>query len=82
MDLPTFGLRRSSFGLHIWQVSGVAFDPFWSPPNSDDTGESVVYRFGSVGQVSGIHIHVSAISLYDQYRMSMFQKLVAICNCN
>lgn len=36
-------------GHNSW-VSGVAFDPFWSPPNSDDTGESVVYRFGSVGQ--------------------------------
>ena len=34
-----------------WQVSGVAFDSYWSPPNSDGTGESVMYRFGSVGQV-------------------------------
>ncbi|KAL5711431.1 hypothetical protein ACHQM5_021888 [Ranunculus cassubicifolius] len=31
-------------------VSGVAFDSFWSSPTSDDTGESVMYRFGSVGQ--------------------------------
>lgn len=36
-------------GHNSW-VSGVAFDPFWSPPNSDDTGENAVYRFGSVGQ--------------------------------
>ncbi|KAL9239314.1 hypothetical protein vseg_013649 [Gypsophila vaccaria] len=36
-------------GHNSW-VSGVAFDPFWSPPNSDDTGENVLYRFGSVGQ--------------------------------
>ncbi|XP_074268867.1 putative catabolite repression protein creC [Silene latifolia] len=36
-------------GHNSW-VSGVAFDPYWSPPNSDDTGENVVYRFGSVGQ--------------------------------
>ncbi|KAJ6913814.1 hypothetical protein NC651_016149 [Populus alba x Populus x berolinensis] len=31
-------------------VSGVAFDSYWSSPNSDGTGENVVYRFGSVGQ--------------------------------
>lgn len=31
-------------------VSGVAFDSFWSAPTSDDTGENVMYRFGSVGQ--------------------------------
>lgn len=36
-------------GHNSW-VSGVAFDPYWSPPNSDDTGENVVYRFGSIGQ--------------------------------
>ncbi|KQJ92046.1 WD repeat-containing protein 20 [Brachypodium distachyon] len=36
-------------GHNSW-VSGVAFDPYWSPPNSDGTGENVVYRFGSVGQ--------------------------------
>lgn len=35
----------------VLQVSGVAFDSYWSPPNADDTGESVIYRFGSVGQV-------------------------------
>lgn len=33
------------------QVSGVAFDSYWSSPNSDGTGETVMYRFGSVGQV-------------------------------
>ncbi|KAL4190678.1 hypothetical protein AMTRI_Chr07g25930 [Amborella trichopoda] len=36
-------------GHNSW-VSGVAFDPFWSPPSSDNTGEGVMYRFGSVGQ--------------------------------
>uniref|UniRef100_N1R478 Uncharacterized protein n=1 Tax=Aegilops tauschii TaxID=37682 RepID=N1R478_AEGTA len=36
------------------QVSGVAFDPYWSPPNADGTGENAVYRFGSVGQVASI----------------------------
>ncbi|GAV64691.1 WD40 domain-containing protein [Cephalotus follicularis] len=36
-------------GHNSW-VSGVAFDSYWSSPNSDGTGESVVYRFGSVGQ--------------------------------
>ncbi|XP_030451495.1 probable catabolite repression protein creC [Syzygium oleosum] len=36
-------------GHNSW-VSGVAFDSYWSPPNADDTGESVMYRFGSVGQ--------------------------------
>ncbi|POO01638.1 WD repeat containing protein [Trema orientale] len=30
-------------------VSGVAFDSYWSSPNSDGT-EETVYRFGSVGQ--------------------------------
>lgn len=34
------------------QVSGVAFDSYWSAPNADGTGENIVYRFGSVGQVS------------------------------
>ncbi|XP_057984142.1 uncharacterized protein LOC131168601 [Malania oleifera] len=36
-------------GHNSW-VSGVAFDSHWSSPNSDDTGETVMYRFGSVGQ--------------------------------
>uniref|UniRef100_A0A803N318 Uncharacterized protein n=1 Tax=Chenopodium quinoa TaxID=63459 RepID=A0A803N318_CHEQI len=36
-------------GHNSW-VSGVAFDPYWSPPSSDRTGENVMYRFGSVGQ--------------------------------
>ncbi|KAE8099566.1 hypothetical protein FH972_017537 [Carpinus fangiana] len=31
-------------------VSGVAFDSYWSSPNSEGTGETVMYRFGSVGQ--------------------------------
>ncbi|XP_071709744.1 probable catabolite repression protein creC [Rutidosis leptorrhynchoides] len=34
---------------HSSWVSGVAFDSYWSTPNTDNT-ESVVYRFGSVGQ--------------------------------
>ncbi|XP_078440820.1 catabolite repression protein creC-like [Wolffia australiana] len=36
-------------GHNSW-VSGVAFDPFWNPPSSDSSGDSVIYRFGSVGQ--------------------------------
>ncbi|XP_042462005.1 probable catabolite repression protein creC [Zingiber officinale] len=36
-------------GHNSW-VSGVAFDSHWSAPNSEGTGENVVYRFGSVGQ--------------------------------
>ncbi|KAF7804465.1 WD repeat-containing protein 20-like [Senna tora] len=36
-------------GHNSW-VSGVAFDSYWSAPNSNDNGESVMYRFGSVGQ--------------------------------
>lgn len=36
-------------GHNSW-VSGVAFDSYWSVPNSDGTGENIVYRFGSVGQ--------------------------------
>ncbi|KAK7842147.1 putative catabolite repression protein crec [Quercus suber] len=31
-------------------VSGVCFDSYWSSPNSEGTGETVMYRFGSVGQ--------------------------------
>nr|XP_016454021.1 PREDICTED: WD repeat-containing protein 20-like [Nicotiana tabacum] len=36
-------------GHNSW-VSGVAFDSYWTAPNSDGTDENVVYRFGSVGQ--------------------------------
>ncbi|EEF42960.1 nucleotide binding protein, putative [Ricinus communis] len=36
-------------GHNSW-VSGVAFDSYWSSPNSDGTGETIMYRFGSVGQ--------------------------------
>ncbi|XP_030924104.1 WD repeat-containing protein 20-like [Quercus lobata] len=36
-------------GHNSW-VSGVAFDSYWSSPTSDGTEESVMYRFGSVGQ--------------------------------
>ncbi|KAL4297278.1 hypothetical protein GQ457_12G010140 [Hibiscus cannabinus] len=36
-------------GHNSW-VSGVAFDSYWSSPNTDGTGETVMYRFGSVGQ--------------------------------
>lgn len=35
---------------HTSWVSSVAFDSYWSPPNSDEAVESVMYRFGSVGQ--------------------------------
>lgn len=40
-----------NLALWCWQVSGVAFDSYWSSPNSDGTEETVMYRFGSVGQV-------------------------------
>ncbi|PSR98174.1 WD repeat-containing protein [Actinidia chinensis var. chinensis] len=36
-------------GHNSW-VSGVAFDSYWSPPNSDDSGENIMYRFVSAGQ--------------------------------
>ncbi|TQD71447.1 hypothetical protein C1H46_043022 [Malus baccata] len=36
-------------GHNSW-VSGVAFDSYCSSPNSDGMGETVMYRFGSVGQ--------------------------------
>ncbi|KAJ6815283.1 putative catabolite repression protein creC [Iris pallida] len=36
-------------GHNSW-VSGVAFDSYWSAPNSEVTGENVMYHFGSVGQ--------------------------------
>ncbi|MQL72777.1 hypothetical protein Taro_005109 [Colocasia esculenta] len=37
-------------GHNSW-VSGVAFDPYWFVPSSDNIGENVMYRFGSVGQM-------------------------------
>ncbi|XP_038998777.1 probable catabolite repression protein creC isoform X3 [Hibiscus syriacus] len=37
-------------GHNSW-LSGVAFDSYWSAPNTDGTGETVMYRFGSVGQL-------------------------------
>lgn len=42
---------RLVFSESCWQVSGVFFDSYWSSPNSEGTGETVMYRFGSVGQV-------------------------------
>ncbi|KAL2652146.1 hypothetical protein R1flu_020274 [Riccia fluitans] len=36
-------------GHNSW-VSAVAFDPYWVAPPSGESGESVTYRFGSVGQ--------------------------------
>lgn len=45
-DCPAFTIYSC-----FWQVSGVAFDSYWSSPNSDGTEETVMYRFGSVGQV-------------------------------
>ncbi|KAJ7976971.1 WD repeat-containing protein [Quillaja saponaria] len=36
-------------GHNSW-VSGVAFDSYWSSPNTDSNEETIVYRFGSVGQ--------------------------------
>ncbi|XP_056865467.1 uncharacterized protein LOC108848491 isoform X2 [Raphanus sativus] len=37
-------------GHNSW-VSGVAFDSYWSSPNTDGSGEHIMYRFGSVGQL-------------------------------
>ncbi|XP_057472001.1 uncharacterized protein LOC130760635 isoform X5 [Actinidia eriantha] len=67
-------------GHNSW-VSGVAFDSYWSPPNSDGSGENVMYRFVSAGQYSalcsqvwhclndvptqGIHFYVCRISWYQ-----------------
>ncbi|KAJ0245663.1 Transducin/WD40 repeat-like superfamily protein [Hirschfeldia incana] len=36
-------------GHNSW-VSGVAFDSYWSSPNTDGSGDHIMYRFGSVGQ--------------------------------
>ena len=46
-----FSLNPWHFVDFLLQVSGVAFDSYWSSPTSDDIEENVVYRFGSVGQV-------------------------------
>ncbi|GAB2272383.1 hypothetical protein Dimus_007209 [Dionaea muscipula] len=42
--IVAWGEGHSSF------VSGVAFDPFWLSPSSDDGEEETMYRFGTVGQ--------------------------------
>uniref|UniRef100_M4FFA8 Catabolite repression protein creC n=1 Tax=Brassica campestris TaxID=3711 RepID=M4FFA8_BRACM len=42
-------LLRCSAVLFV-EVSGVAFDSYWSSPNTDGSGEHIMYRFGSVGQ--------------------------------
>jgi len=43
------------------QVSGVAFDSYWSSPNSNDNGETITYRFGSVGQVQMFSLYFSRV---------------------
>ncbi|KAF2617983.1 hypothetical protein F2Q68_00041464 [Brassica cretica] len=45
-------LQLIHIGFACSQVSGVAFDSYWSSPNTDGSGEHVMYRFGSVGQPS------------------------------
>ncbi|THG18590.1 hypothetical protein TEA_019144 [Camellia sinensis var. sinensis] len=49
MALP-FQVMGNIWQLLVEMVSGVAFDSYWSPPTSEDIGENVMYRFGSVGQ--------------------------------
>ena len=49
-----------------WQVSGVAFDSYWSPPSSDGNGENV-YRFGSVGQVCLVYIARTVVWILKYY---------------
>nr|XP_019703572.1 WD repeat-containing protein 20-like [Elaeis guineensis] len=51
-------------GHNSW-VSGVAFDSYWSAPNSDGTGENVMYRFGSVGQVKKNQNYHASIELFS-----------------
>lgn len=63
-------LQNNLFFGKIWillrnlQVSGVAFDSYWSPPTSEDTAENVVYRFGSVGQVCPLSFSVSNLLFF------------------
>ncbi|CAN0887887.1 WD repeat-containing protein 20, partial [Linum grandiflorum] len=49
-------------GHNSW-VSGVAFDSYFSSSNADGTTETVIYRFGSVGQVHCFMHLERAISL-------------------
>lgn len=60
--------RLASFSCHsvdlvhvkyFDQVSGVAFDSYWSSPNANDNGETIMYRFGSVGQVLEKYVFIS-----------------------
>lgn len=70
--------------MRLFQVSGVAFDSYWSPPSSDGNGENV-YRFGSVGQVCLVYI--VRISLNFEYCnatyvCSKYMGIVASSNSN
>ena len=57
------------------QVSGVAFDSYWSSPTSDDTEENVVYRFGSVGQV----IALPSVCPLGHRVISLFHQIILQC---
>lgn len=71
--------------LFRWQVSGVAFDSYWSPPSSDGNGENV-YRFGSVGQVCLVYIARTVVWILKYYSTTyVFSKhmgIVASSNSN
>lgn len=52
----------------------MAFDSYWSAPNTDDMGENIVYRFGSVGQVYDELLMFTEkwiISLYYSFTLSI-----------
>ena len=41
----------------------MAFDSYWTSPSSNDDGETVRYRFGSIGQVVTKMFSVFPVSL-------------------
>ncbi|KAD5803478.1 hypothetical protein E3N88_14838 [Mikania micrantha] len=47
---PINAIAFSADGRYLATLSGAAFDPYWSPPTSEDESDNTVYRFGSVGQ--------------------------------
>lgn len=71
------------FRFYGSQVSAVAFDSYWSSPSSDSTGESVMYRFGSVGQACPVFCFPRLVSfvLCDSW-FPYFFYLMLFCYTN
>jgi hypothetical protein len=62
----------------VLQVSAVAFDPYWSPPNSDEAEENVMYRFGSVGQVPRSSYNIFVFN--SEYSCVLYSSITELCD--